>query len=157
MDSPSVQVTGISNRPLLSLPSELVTKAFCLLPSFSDVLALTATCSRLRHIWTTNTTTIYRQVAPRSIPCEPYARSLLADQGSPARDSSTMSAGDVNRMLRNSRMIEKEILQFEEDIVRRVRSTFYAPVSMMIIDSNEIYSQRHKSCRTRRMVWPRGA
>lgn len=136
IDSPSVQVTGISNLPLLSLPSELVTKAFCLLPLFSDLLALAATCSRLRHIWTTNTTTIYCQVAPRSIPCESYARSLLADQGSPARDLSTMSAGDVNRMLRNSRVIEKEILQFEEDIVRRVRSTFYAPRCGSKYDSN---------------------
>ncbi len=128
MELPSIQAANDSNSPLLSLPVELVTKIYSLLPSFFDVLALAATCRRLRCIWTTNVTSIYSQVASRSIPCERYARRFLADQGGPATGFPTLSTRDALNVLRNSCIIEKAILQFERDIVCRVRSTFYAPV-----------------------------
>lgn len=128
MQLPSVQAANNRNGPLLSVPIELMTKTFCLLSSFFDILALAATCSRLRRIWTTNVTSIYSQVAPGSIPCERYARSFLADQGGPAIDVPTLSTRDVLCIVRNSYMIEKAILHFEREIVRRVKSTFYVPV-----------------------------
>ena len=133
----SVQAAGNSDGPLLSIPTELITKTFCLLPSFTDILALAATCQRLRRIWTTNVTSIYSQVGPRSIPCERYARSFLADQGGPAIDFPTLSAGDVVCMVRNLCVIEKATLQFEKEIVRRVKSTFYARIRDSEYSSNE--------------------
>ena len=98
-------------------------KTFCLLPSFSDALALAATCRRLRNVWITNVGPIYSHVAPRSIPCERYARRFLADQGGPAVNVSTLSDKDVLRMLRNSCVVEQAILQFEKEIVSRVKGT----------------------------------
>ena len=64
---------------------------------------------------------IYHQIAPRSIPCERAARRFLVDQDGPDLGS-PMSAKDVVRMVRNANVIEKAILQFEREIVRRVRS-----------------------------------
>ena len=128
MQLPSIQAANDSNGPLLSVPVELITKTFGLLPSLFDVLALAATCRRFRRVWTTNVTSIYGQVASRSIPCEPYARRFLADQGGPATNFPTLSARDVLCIVRNSCVIEKAILQFEKDIVCRVKSKFYAPV-----------------------------
>lgn len=90
-----IQATNDSNSPLLSIPVELVTKNFSLLPSFFDIFALAATCRRLRRIWTTNVTSTYNQVASRCIPCERYARRFLADQGGPATNFPTLSARDV--------------------------------------------------------------
>ena len=128
MQSSSFQAAHDINDPLLLIPVELLTKTFSLLPSLSDVLALAATCRRLRHIWTMNVTTIYSHVASRSIPCEREARRFLADQGRPATNYPTLSALDVICMLRNSRVVEKAMLQFERDLVRHVKSTFYAPL-----------------------------
>lgn len=128
MQSPSTQAASDINGPLLSLPAELVTNIFKFLPSLSDVLALAATCRRLRRTWTTNVTTIYSQVASRSIPCERYARCFLADQGGPATSYPTLSVRDVLCMVRNSFVVEKAMLQFERDLVRSVKSTFHAPV-----------------------------
>lgn len=122
----SVQAASGSEATLFSMPAELITGTFCLLASFSDVLALAATCHRLRHIWTTNVPPIYVKVAPRSIPCNRYARSFLTDQGGPALDGPALSAGDVVRMVRNSHIIEKAIFQFEREIVPWVQSTFCA-------------------------------
>ena len=128
MQLPSVQATKDRNSPLLSIPVELVTKTLSLLPSFFDILALAGTCRRLRRIWTTNVTSIYSQVASRSISCERYARRFLADQGGPAMNFPTLSARDVLCMLRNSCVLEKAIIEFEEQIVCRVRCTLYVPV-----------------------------
>ena len=128
MQSPSIQAASDISDPLSLIPVELLTDIFNLLPSLSDVLALAATCRRLRRIWTMNVTTIYSHVAPRSIPCERHARRFLADQGGPATDYPTLSARDVICILRNSCVVEKAMLQFEKDIVRLVKSTFYAPV-----------------------------
>ena len=138
MQLPSNLVNNDSNSHLLSIPVELVTKIFSLLPSFFDILALAATCRQLRHTWATNVTSIYSQVASRSIPCERYARRFLADQGGPATDFPTLSARDVLCMLRNSCVVEKAILQFEEHIVCRVRCTLYAPVQYIKYSPNRV-------------------
>ena len=84
MEPSSDQAAGNGNGPLLSMPVELITKIFCLLPSFSNVFVLSATCHRLRQVWTNSVASIYSEVAPGSIPCNRHARSFLADQGGPA-------------------------------------------------------------------------
>ncbi len=63
---------------------------------------------------------VYKQIAPRSIPCERAARRFLIDQDGPGLGS-PVSAKDVVRMARNAGVIEKAILQFEREIVSRVR------------------------------------
>ena len=123
MQLPSIQAVNDSNGPLLSMPVELMTKIFGVLPSFFDVIALAATCRRLRHIWTTNVTSIYSQVS-RSIPCERYARRFLTDQGGPATSFPTLSARDAMCIVRNSCVVEKAIHQFEWDVVCRINSMF---------------------------------
>lgn len=112
------------NNKLRSLPPEVIINIFCQLPSFADVLGLAATCHRLKDIWITNVTTIYASLSPRAIPCEREARVCLSDQGGPSPDSLTLSANDVLRMVRNARMVDESISQFEEDIVPHVRSEF---------------------------------
>lgn len=106
-------------------PTELLENTFGLLPRFSDVFALAATCHRLRQVWTTSTNNIYRQVARRCIPCELYARNLLADQDRPAQESHLLSAEDVHRLVRNLWVVEKSISEFERKIVCKVRSMLY--------------------------------
>ena len=102
------------------MPPEVATNIFCQLPSFSDVFALSAVCLRLRHLWLENVNPIYNQIAPQAIPCDRAARRFLADQDGPGLGS-PLSAKDVVRMIRNAGVIEKAILQFEREIVRRVR------------------------------------
>ena len=138
MELPSILANNSSNSHLLSIPEELVTKIFSLLPSFFDILALAATCRRLRHTWATNVTSIYSQVASRSIPCERYARRFLTDQGGPATNCPTLSARDVICMLRNSCIVEKAILHCEEHIVCKVRCKFYAPVQYIHHSPNKV-------------------
>ena len=121
MSSTSRQGDNDRHRSLSILPPEIVTKIFCQLPSFSDVFALSAVCCRLRHLWLKNVNPIYKQIAPRTIPCERAARRFLIDQDGPRLESS-VSAKDVVRMVRNAGVIEKAILQFEREIVSRVRS-----------------------------------
>lgn len=111
--------------PLSRIPTELLEKIFSLLPRLSDVFALAATCHQLRHVWTTTTNDIYRQVAPRCIPCEPYARSFLADQSGPTKESPLLSAEDVGRLVRNSWMVEKSVSEFERKIVCQVKGMLY--------------------------------
>ena len=103
------------------MPPEVLVKILCQLHSFSDVFALSAACCRLRHLWLTIVNPVYKQVAPRSIPCERAARRFLTDQDKPGLES-PVSAKDVVRMVRNAGVIEKAILQFEREIVSRVRS-----------------------------------
>ena len=69
----------------------------------------------------TNVNPVYKQIAPRSLPCESAARRFLTDQDGPDLGS-PLSAKDVVRMVRNAGVIEKAILQFEREIVSRVRS-----------------------------------
>lgn len=124
MTSLSSRAVGHGLDPLSHTPTELLEKIFGLLARLSDVFALAATCHRLRHIWTTSTNAICCQVAPRCIPCESYARSLLADQGGPAKGSPLLSAEDVGHLVRNSWVVEKSISEFERKIGCKVRSMF---------------------------------
>jgi hypothetical protein len=125
MQSTSVPAVVDSNSALLLMPAELLIKAFCLLPSLFDVLALAASCRRLRSVWISNVTTIYSQIAPSTITCEPYARSLLSDSGGPAADAATLSARDMIYLMRNACVVEMAILEFEREVVTKVRCTFY--------------------------------
>lgn len=102
------------------LPPELVSNIFCSLPSFNEVFALAQTSRGLRKVWNEYTTQIYEEVAPRSIPHEQHARQFLAEQGG-ANSSEPLTAKDVHQMLLNSRIVERAILQFEEEIVHKVR------------------------------------
>ncbi len=116
---------NIFNGSFLSsdLSSELLIHIFCQLPLLSDVFAFAATCSRLRAIWSVNVTPIYNEVAPRSIACHQHARRFLADQGGPA-SKAPMSTEDVVRMARNADVVETAVLQFEREIVCRVRNKY---------------------------------
>ncbi len=125
MTSLSSRAVGHGLDPLSHSPTELLVTIFSLLSRFSDVFALAVTCHRLRHVWMTSTNVIYRQVAPRCIPCEQHARMFLADQGGPAKESPMLSAEDVRRLVRNSWVVEKAISEFEKTIVCKVRSMLY--------------------------------
>jgi hypothetical protein len=103
------------------LPAELIVGIFCLLPSFTDVLALAAACHRFKGIWEENVFSIYEQAASRSIPSEIHARRFLADQTGNSSKNSVSSAREVKLMLRNARTVEKAILEFERVIVWRVK------------------------------------
>jgi len=113
--------SGSSHMSLSMMPSEIATDIFCQLPCFADVFALSTVCHRLRRLWLKNVTPIYNEMAPRNIPCEGAARRFLVDQDGPDLES-PMSAKDVVRMLRNADVVENAILQFEREIVSRVRS-----------------------------------
>ena len=106
---------------LRSLPSEVMIQILCQLPCLPDVLALSAACRRTRDIWSSNVARVYDCLAPKSIPCIQHARSFLADQGGLALDSAMTTKG-VASMMKNASVIEKAILQFEREIVCRVKS-----------------------------------
>lgn len=118
-----VQGDDYQHPSLSIMPREVVINIFCQLPSFSDVFTLSAVCCRLRHLWLNNVNPVYKQIAPRSISCERAARRFLIDQDGPGLGS-PMSAEDVVRMVRNAGVIAKAIVQFEREIVSRVRSRF---------------------------------
>jgi len=121
MSSTPVQENGNCHACLSMMPPELITNVFCQLPSFPDVFTLSTVCHRLRHVWLENVTSIYNAIAPRSIPCESAARRFLVDQVGLGLDS-PMSARDVVCMVRNADIVENAILQFEREVVSRVRS-----------------------------------
>ena len=106
---------------LLSMPNELILEIFCCMSSLSDVLAFAATNRRLRHIWTGNVTRVYERVAPRSIPCERDARKFREDQRGSTFECTQVSPRDVIHIVRNSRVLEKAVLQFEREIASRVQ------------------------------------
>ena len=106
---------------LSSLPSELLIKVYCFLPSIKDVLALAASKYALRQIWMTNVNAIYNSV-PRPVECEREARRFLADQnGQAVSEDDIFTAEDVACLLRNARVVEEAIVQFEQEIVCKVR------------------------------------
>ncbi|KAL8690463.1 MAG: hypothetical protein Q9218_004099, partial [Villophora microphyllina] len=113
-------VTDIA-KSLPTLPVELATSIICSRTSFREVLALSSTCHQLRDVWLQNVTVIYSHVAPRSIPCLLHARVFLADQGGPSPNAAITSSGYVVAIMRNAHIIEEAILQFETQIVSRVR------------------------------------
>ena len=120
MPSPLPQLIDEHNDSLSSLPPKVSTKIFCNFSSFSDVFALAATCHRLRQVWSTSVIPIYNSVAPQSIAFERDAHRFLIDQIGQKLDS-PMTAEAVVQMVRNARIVEKAILQFEQEIVGRVR------------------------------------
>ena len=117
------------------LSSEILLHIFCHLPFLSEIFALAATCSRLRAIWSVNVTPIYNTVASRSIPCLQHARRFLADQGGPGCEA-LMPMGDAVRMAGNANVVEKALLQFEREIVSRVRSKCSTTAKVGERDSN---------------------
>ena len=119
---PSAILThGDSNNRLLLLPTELITKIYYSLPSLIEAFALSSSCQRLRDIWLTNISPIYRRIGPRSIPCERYARRLLADQKGLVNEALILSAEEVLRIVKNSYVIEKAVYQYESKINHKVK------------------------------------
>ena len=109
------------DRTLSSIPAELLLNVFLELPSFHDVFALAATCTSLRHCWLSNVPSIYKHIAARNIMRETYARRLLADQRMSSSINLPQSAADVSRLLRNAKVVEAAIAQFERDVVWRIK------------------------------------
>ena len=110
-----------SRAALNLIASELITQIFCQLSTFSDVFALAATCRRLRDVYSTNVSSIYGQIAPKTIACLRQARRFLLDQRG-SREEAPLSAKDIRSLVRNSHVVDKAMLQFERQIVCRVRS-----------------------------------
>lgn len=100
-----------TNTPLATLPPELLIHIFIHLSDLSDVLSLAATSCRLRLICSKNATSTYNHVGPRIFP--------FRQGGADLEDG--LSLHDIAAMLRNWRIIEVAIPQFERQIVRWVR------------------------------------
>ena len=77
-----------------------------------------------------NVNPVYNVIAPRSIPCHNAARHFLVVHDGLSLES-PMAAKDVIRMLRNADVVEKAILQFEREIVSRVRSKWESDVCIV--------------------------
>jgi hypothetical protein len=112
------------------MPPEVATNIFCQLPSFPDVFALSRVCHRLRELWLMNVNSIYNEIAPRSIPCINAAGRFLVVHDGLSLES-PIAAKDVVRMLRNADVVEKAILQFEREIVSRVKSKWESDVCIV--------------------------
>ncbi|KAF4629368.1 hypothetical protein G7Y89_g8778 [Cudoniella acicularis] len=142
MKSQSTQQDHQAVCYLSEIPVELTSKIFSMLPSTFDVLALAATCRELRQVWVTNVVSIYRMVAPRSMPCERYAHQFLADQAGTSFDLSSICTRDVICMLKNAKVVEKAILQFEFEVVRKVNRTFVLDSLSILEKSSTCISNR---------------
>ena len=105
------------------LPVELATKIYCLLPSFSDVFALAATCRRLRRIWVVNFIPIYNEIKPRATSFERHMREFHTDQGGSSTDLSTLAFDDVLDMVRSSYVVARTTLQCERQLIRAFGGT----------------------------------
>ena len=108
-------------RTLILLPSELLLKIFLELPSFNDVFALAAACTSLRGLWLISVPSIYKQIAPRNIMRERYARKLLADQKRSSSILAPQTPADVFQLLKNAKVVEAAIAQFEREVVWRIK------------------------------------
>ena len=104
---------------LTSLTSDVAVLIFCQFRSFSDVLALAATCGSLRAVWLDNATSIFRRVAPHDIKYLDLARSLLAAQGGTPSESGVLSSNDVRRMTRNARKADKSADRFGREVAEK--------------------------------------
>lgn len=123
MEPPSIPRPGDGMvTSLLSLPAELVVSIYCFQASFPDVFALSLTCHKFQYIWLRNVPTISDHLVSMTIPCARHARVFLADQGGPSPESSLTSAADVVRMVRNARIVDEAILQFDTQVVPGARS-----------------------------------
>lgn len=121
---PSKQVADNGNSYVELMPNEVILEIFGCLSSFSHVFALAATSRRLRDVWAENVAQVYGPVALRSIACENYARRFRADQRGSAVNGSALSVRDVQCIARNSQIVDKAILQFERQIVCKVKGAF---------------------------------
>ena len=123
---PPVQMTSRSTiGQFSSMPTELIIKVFCHLPTLFDTFALSESFHWLRDIWAANFMEIYRLVGLRCIPCERRARIFLAVQGGPAIESPMLSIEDIIRIVKNARVVEDALLQFKRLIVFGVKCMFY--------------------------------
>ena len=110
-----------SKAALETILPELITQISCQLPTFYDVFVLAATCHRLREIYSTQIPPIYSKIAPRTIALLRQARRFLHSQGGSAEEA-PLSSNDIRSLVGNSHVVDKAILQFERQIVCRVRS-----------------------------------
>jgi hypothetical protein len=129
---PSSEPPSSDPAQLLSLPIEITTDIYGQLPLLSDILSLASTCQRLRSVWNSNKSQIFRRFAPKGIPCYRHALAFLreqrqrhglaADAGSNGNGngSSKFSAEDVDAMIRNYHAVENAVRKFEADVVARV-------------------------------------
>lgn len=101
---------------LSSFPAEVILGVFCSLSAFPDILHLAATCQKHRQIFHDNVSTIYHYVSPMVITCRRYARKLLADQGG-ALPNEIPTVQDFLQMTRNSIVMEKSVVHFNETVV----------------------------------------
>ena len=74
-------------------------------------------------------------VALSSIACQQHARRFLIDQGGPAWEA-PLSKGHLVRMAMNADVVEKAVIQFEREIVCRVRSKCSTTIKLREHDSN---------------------
>lgn len=109
------------------LPPELIVSIFGALPSFSDGAWFAATCRRHRRIWVEYAYSIYRHVAPRTIPCRKHARVLLSDQGGPPASVTDLSFSEVLQLIRNAAVVEQSVADFERNHISRVRGKLSSP------------------------------
>jgi hypothetical protein len=110
------------NSQFLSIPVELIVDIFSQLSSLDEVLSLAASCIRLRLAWHENPSQIYAAVGSGLISCEKHALQFLSDKKGTKVVASNISAKDVLSLLRNSRIIENAIPEFEKGVVTRVKS-----------------------------------
>lgn len=101
---------------LSSCPAEVILGVFCSLSAFPDILHLAATCQNHRQIFHNNVSAIYHCVSPLAIPCRRYARKLLADQGG-SLPNEIPTVQDFLQMSRNSIVMEKSVVHFNETVV----------------------------------------
>ncbi|KAI0154573.1 hypothetical protein GGR57DRAFT_502321 [Xylariaceae sp. FL1272] len=91
-----------------TMPPECVIHIYTHLPGFEDVFSLAATCRYLHGVWTGNCTAIHSALIPANErPFLPHARQLLADLGGATMNSTSLSAGDVRCLVRNSRIMNR--------------------------------------------------
>lgn len=109
---PPVQMASRSTiGQFSSMPTELIIKVLCHLPTLFDAFALSETSHPLRDIWAANFMEVYRLVGLRCIPCERHARIFLAVQGGPAIEFPTLSIEDIIPIMKNARVVEDALLQ----------------------------------------------
>ncbi|KAL9033241.1 MAG: hypothetical protein Q9180_006051, partial [Flavoplaca navasiana] len=141
-------------RLLFTIPSRVADGR--VLPS--NVFSFASTYHQLQDVWFEGVTTIYRHVAKVSITCEPLARIFLTDQSGPAPKAGIQLASNLHQMMRNQSMVHKAIIQFESDIVSKVRTgglraeEYYSPG----IDGHPPYltrTERRRFIRSYYQLW----
>ncbi|KAF2094387.1 hypothetical protein NA57DRAFT_60433 [Rhizodiscina lignyota] len=146
-----VQPAPCSGIRLTCLPAELLGHILFSLSSLSDVLSLAATCQRARVICDDNATSICRNI----VIYYRQARQLLADQGGPKLEDRLLTH-HVAMMLRNWRVIERSITQFEWQVVRHITCTAHVLKRLYGLDRHPLSltpSERRRFVRSYYTVW----